>query len=500
MFTETADLAVVVVAAGAVLVGALVLLVLGRARWPEEHTRLPVVFGPYRLVELLGSGGMGCVFRSVRGTRDCPYEVAVKVPKRKLVASAEERRRWRSEVRGASGLHHPGVVRVQSSGEIGGVPYLEMELLEGVPLASLLGSLSEGQAAWVAREVALALAWLDQRQVVHRDICPNNVFLTAQGQVKVLDFGILAVLGPGNTHLTLTAWGKSPYMAPECSGEVGRFSPASDVYAWGVLFHELLTGKLPGPFVPAPVGRAGRLIEAAVARDRSARPTAASLAGDLQALADPAGIVALVAGRSATKRPGAEGLPPPPPSFPPAAGRAAAGLAVLAGLGTLGWAVLPGQPSVGSAAVQVVRPAPYTSAVLGEVQLPACLYTMAAPVTNAQFEALLPDLAVPSLGRQAGEGDGHLPCAEAPGPDQPVVCATFEEALALARAASAAEGLGGDSAWRLPRRGELASLPGAKLAVWLDDEQGDERAVDQARSAPPEARQDYIHVWLVRDP
>ncbi|MDT4986235.1 MAG: eukaryotic-like serine/threonine-protein kinase [Micromonosporaceae bacterium] len=208
-----------------------------------------VLGGRYRLVERLGSGGMSVVWRAYDEVLG--RQVAVKVLAAKLTADRESKDMIRAEAQAAARLSHPHVTGVYDYGESTTedghtVPYVVMELISGRTLAARLarGPLPWRAALRVGAEVAAALAAAHARGLVHRDVKPANVMLTAAG-AKVVDFGIAAVAGesgaPGPEGVVL---GTPAYLAPErLAGGVVR--PATDVYALGLLLYRSLTGSLP---------------------------------------------------------------------------------------------------------------------------------------------------------------------------------------------------------------------------------------------------------------
>jgi serine/threonine-protein kinase len=245
---------------------------------------------------LLAAGGMGQVWAA----RDLLLEraVAVKVLGGAFAGDSRAAERLRREARAAGRLEHPDIARVLDLGEDGGRPYLVMELLEGESLAERVaraGPMDPAEAARVVATVADALEAAHRAGIVHRDVKPGNVFLTSDGGVKVLDFGIASAAGDA-ALTTGDLIGTAAYLAPERA--LGHKATAiSDVYALGVVLYELLAGRRPfeaGSDIelamahinadPVPLALAApsappslvAACEQAMARDPAARPPSAA--------------------------------------------------------------------------------------------------------------------------------------------------------------------------------------------------------------------------------
>ncbi|MCF2527009.1 serine/threonine-protein kinase [Yinghuangia soli] len=213
-----------------------------------------VLGGRYRLVRLLGEGGMGQVWKA----RDESLDRAVAVKVIALLAGrgshgSEARARFQREARLTARLQHPGIVTIHDIGETGTgddrTPFLVMELVRGTGLDALLlgGPVGVRDAAEWGAQISAALSEAHTAGILHRDIKPSNVLVTPSGHVKVLDFGIARAADPYATagRLTQTGFivGTPPYMAPEQAR--GFPEPRSDLYALGCLLFELTTGRLP---------------------------------------------------------------------------------------------------------------------------------------------------------------------------------------------------------------------------------------------------------------
>ena len=212
--------------------------------------------GPYRIVSPLGAGGMGEVYRAT-DTR-LGRDVALKVLPESVAGSPELRARFEREARAVASLSHPGILSIHDFGTEGGQTFAAMELLEGETLRSRLatGPLAPRRATEYALQLAQALAAAHDKGVVHRDVKPDNVFVTREGRVKVLDFGLAR---QGSSLLTSSGDDSvSPTLAPGTEpgtvlGTVGYMSPEqvkgqeadarSDIFSFGAVLYEMLTGK-----------------------------------------------------------------------------------------------------------------------------------------------------------------------------------------------------------------------------------------------------------------
>ena len=209
--------------------------------------------GRYRIEAELGSGGAGTVYRALELERQAA--VAVKVLRPELASSAELRQRFAREARALTSLSHPNIVAVVDSGVASDTAYLVMELLEGETLSARLrrGALPLREALGIMGQLLSALAFVHQQGLVHRDVKPANIFLQAEAQgavrVRLLDFGLAKFLAPeasGGPSLTRAGqiFGTPSYMAPEqIAGQ--QADPRTDVYAAGIVFFEMLAGRVP---------------------------------------------------------------------------------------------------------------------------------------------------------------------------------------------------------------------------------------------------------------
>jgi eukaryotic-like serine/threonine-protein kinase len=210
--------------------------------------------GPYRILALIGTGGMGEVYRAHDPRLD--RDVAIKVLPAHLSRDADALARMAREARAAAALSHPGILTIHDIGHEGDQTYLVTELLEGETLRQRLarGVLPWREALGIATAVANALAAAHARDIVHRDLKAENVFLTSDGAVKILDFGIAklaaasadAMQAPTMANLTApgATVGTLAYMAPE-QLEGRDVDHRSDQFAFGILVHELISGRHP---------------------------------------------------------------------------------------------------------------------------------------------------------------------------------------------------------------------------------------------------------------
>ena len=204
-----------------------------------------VLGGRYRLVELLGQGGMATIYRA----RDNQLErdVAVKVLRPEYGADPDFIDRFRHEAQSAASLNHPGIVAVHDYGTDPAGPFIVMELVEGEDLATIVrrtGALPPRAAARLVAQAARAIAAAHDRGFVHRDVKPGNILVTREGRVKVTDFGIARALSESTLTLPGTTLGSVHYFSPEqARGETA--TPASDIYSLGIVLYELLTGRRP---------------------------------------------------------------------------------------------------------------------------------------------------------------------------------------------------------------------------------------------------------------
>jgi serine/threonine protein kinase len=203
-------------------------------------------FGHYQLLELLGRGGMGQVFRAHDTVTD--RIVALKVLPSHLAGDPVFQQRFRREAHAAAGLSEPHVVPIHGYGEIDGQLYLDMRLIDGEDLGTVLseaqGPLAPERAVTIVEQVAAALDSAHAVGLVHRDVKPSNIFVSAKDFVYLIDFGIARTTSQTGLTSVGSTLGTMAYMAPE-RFKSGQSDPRSDVYALTCVLHECLTGSRP---------------------------------------------------------------------------------------------------------------------------------------------------------------------------------------------------------------------------------------------------------------
>ncbi|HET6575612.1 MAG TPA: serine/threonine-protein kinase, partial [Fimbriiglobus sp.] len=246
-----------------------------QAREVHRGRGAALTLGRYVLLDRIGEGGMGRVFKA----RDARLgrEVALKVMRPEKVARPNVRHRFHQEMQAAGKLSHPNVVLALDAGEANGIHYISMEYVEGIDLTRLVasrGPLEVPQACDYVRQAARGLQHAADQGLVHRDVKPSNLLVTPRGQVKVLDLG-LAMLkgGPGDGRVTRAGLvlGTPDFLAPEQARDPLGVDTRADVYGLGATLYYLLTGQVPFDG-PSPAEKVVQHVTAPPPSARDSRP------------------------------------------------------------------------------------------------------------------------------------------------------------------------------------------------------------------------------------
>ena len=233
---------------------------------PPSLEELAEVFPGFEILELIGQGGMGAVYK-VR-QRDLERVAALKILPPAVGEELGFAERFTREAKAMAQLNHPGIVTLYEFGEAKGLYFFLMEYVDGVNLKQLLsgGRISSREALSIVPQICDALQFAHDQGIVHRDIKPENLLLDRRGNVKVADFGIAKVVGyedelggavGGQAELTVAGkvMGTPDYMAPEQLTTPSEVDHRADIYALGVVFYQMLTGELPEKDLQAPSKR-----------------------------------------------------------------------------------------------------------------------------------------------------------------------------------------------------------------------------------------------------
>jgi len=214
----------------------------------RAHAAASLVLGNYVILDRLGQGGMGVVYKAQH--RRMKRLVALTVVSPTVVKTPELLQRFQREVEAAARLSHPNIVQAHDADEVRGTHFLVMEFVEGHDLALVVrshGPMSVESALNVILQAARGLEYAHQQQVVHRDIKPGNLLLTPGNQVKILDMGLARLTGEHDGHADLTStsdvMGTVDYMAPEQAESTHTAGPLADQYSLGCTLHFLLTAR-----------------------------------------------------------------------------------------------------------------------------------------------------------------------------------------------------------------------------------------------------------------
>lgn len=258
------------------------------------HPEMGQEIGGYRFDEMLGQGGMGMVYRVQNTSLDRTEALKVITPS--LTRNEDLLRRFRLEARAMARIHHPNIVTVFALGHSAVGHHITMEYVEGQTLAEIIrdrGAMRWQQAVPLIKQLLAAFQFAHERGILHRDIKPHNIMMTADGTVKVMDFGLVKFYEQDDATRTMTQSGTLAYMSPEqIKGNI-KLDQRSDLFSIGMTLYELLTGRLPfdkdsglfavqlaiverafppltafNPDIPAPLER---FIMTALAKDREDR-------------------------------------------------------------------------------------------------------------------------------------------------------------------------------------------------------------------------------------
>ena len=216
---------------------------------PPTVEQLARLFPQLEILELLGQGGMGAVYKARQPALD--RLVALKILPPQSAKDPGFAERFNREARALARLSHPNIVAVYDFGQAVDVPYFLMEYVEGWTLREVVrsGRLSPADTIRIVMQICEALQFAHDEGVVHRDIKPENILLDQKGRVKIADFGIAKVLDQPTQDIGLTGArdvvGTAPYMAPEQIENPHNVDHRADIFSLGVVFYELLTGELP---------------------------------------------------------------------------------------------------------------------------------------------------------------------------------------------------------------------------------------------------------------
>ena len=232
-----------------------------------EPAEIAGKFPQFDILECLGRGGMGVVYKARQKSLNRLVAIKILAPERER--DARFAGRFAREAELLAKLSHPHIVTIHDFGETGGLYYLVMEFVDGVNLRELLrgGRLPPAEALAIVPAICDALQYAHDRGIVHRDIKPENILLDKEGKVKIADFGIAKIIQPeaGRADLPVSpefgaaqqrgptgVLGTPKYMAPEQAEKPGAVDHRADIYSLGVVFYEMLTGELPGKLLEAP--------------------------------------------------------------------------------------------------------------------------------------------------------------------------------------------------------------------------------------------------------
>jgi serine/threonine protein kinase len=224
-----------------------------KSQIPPPAAPTPAELAPHfpqlEILELIGQGGMGIVYKARQPHLD--RFVALKVLSPEIGRDPAFAERFAREARALARLNHPSIVAVYDFGQAGSYYYLIMEFVDGVNLHQLERArrLAPQEALSVVPRICEALQYAHDEGIVHRDIKPGNIRIDKRGRVKIADFGLAKLVGKAATDLALTqshhVTGTPAYLAPEQTERPTEVDHRADIYSLGVVFYEMLTGELP---------------------------------------------------------------------------------------------------------------------------------------------------------------------------------------------------------------------------------------------------------------
>jgi len=209
------------------------------------HRKNEIIDDRYKIIDVLGEGGMAIVYKAHDLITD--KDVAVKMMKPETATNKTNLSRFEREARAAASLNHQNIVKVVNVGTYQGLPYMVNEFINGQTLRQVLdvrGKFSFLEALDIMYQLCSAVMYAHSRGVIHRDIKPQNIFLTQDGTLKLGDFGIATFQNASHVTRSEVVIGSVHYLAPEIS-QGNPASERSDIYSMGITFFELITGRVP---------------------------------------------------------------------------------------------------------------------------------------------------------------------------------------------------------------------------------------------------------------
>jgi len=222
---------------------------------PPSLEEISSAFPDLEVIELIGKGGMGAVYKCRQKSLD--RFVALKILPQTLAADESFALRFQAEAKALATLNHPNIVTIHDYGHQGDFNFLLMEFVDGLNLRHLINSrqLSPEEALAIVPPLCEALQFAHERNIVHRDIKPENLLLDSTGRIKIADFGIATIIGQTNPTVEKAA-GTPAYMAPEQRANNTPVDARVDIYSLGVVLYEMLTGERPGSHLTPPSTKA----------------------------------------------------------------------------------------------------------------------------------------------------------------------------------------------------------------------------------------------------